>query len=66
MTTAEILANYPDLERADLPAALEFGALAAGRRRTAPCEGPRRQEADHVELGPRALIVHRRRDETRG
>jgi uncharacterized protein (DUF433 family) len=33
MTTDEVLANYPDLERDDLLAALEFGALlAAGQR----------------------------------
>jgi len=36
MTIDEILADYPDLERDDLLAALEFGALAAGRRRTVP------------------------------
>lgn len=31
-----LLADYPDLERDDLLAALEFGALAAGRRRVVP------------------------------
>ena len=36
MTIEEILADYPDLERDDLLAALEFGALAAGRRRMVP------------------------------
>lgn len=36
MTVDEVLADYPDLERDDLLAALEFGALAAGRRRTVP------------------------------
>lgn len=30
MTMDEVLADYADLERADLLAALEFGALAAG------------------------------------
>ncbi len=30
MTIDEVLADYPDLERDDLLAALEFGALAAG------------------------------------
>ena len=29
----EVLADYPDLGRDDILAALEFGALAAGRRR---------------------------------
>jgi hypothetical protein len=29
----EVLADYPDLEREDLLAALEFGALAAGGHR---------------------------------
>lgn len=33
MTVEEVLADYPDLERDDILAALEFGALAAGRRR---------------------------------
>jgi uncharacterized protein (DUF433 family) len=36
MSIEEVLADYPDLEREDLLAALEFGALAAGRRRTVP------------------------------
>jgi uncharacterized protein (DUF433 family) len=35
MTIEEVLADYPDLERDDILAALEFGALAAGRRRVA-------------------------------
>jgi uncharacterized protein (DUF433 family) len=30
MTLEEVLADYPDLEREDLLAALEFGALTAG------------------------------------
>lgn len=34
MTTDEVLADYPDLERDDLLAALEFGALASGNRVT--------------------------------
>jgi uncharacterized protein (DUF433 family) len=33
MTIDEVLADYPDLERDDILAALEFGALAAGRHR---------------------------------
>ena len=33
MTVDEVLADYPDLERDDILAALEFGAFAAGRRR---------------------------------
>jgi len=33
MTIEEVVADHPDLEREDLLAALEFGALAAGRRR---------------------------------
>jgi len=36
MTNEEVLADYPDLERDDLLAALEFGALAAGRRWVVP------------------------------
>ena len=32
MTVDEVLADYPDLEREDILAALEFGARAAGRR----------------------------------
>jgi uncharacterized protein (DUF433 family) len=31
-TVDEVLADYPDLERDDILAALEFGARAAGRR----------------------------------
>jgi uncharacterized protein (DUF433 family) len=33
MSVEDVLADYPDLERDDILAALEFGALAAGRRR---------------------------------
>jgi uncharacterized protein (DUF433 family) len=33
MTTDEILSDYADLERDDLLAALEFGALTAGGQR---------------------------------
>jgi len=33
MSIAEILEDYPDLERDDLLAALEFGAKTAGMRR---------------------------------
>lgn len=36
MTIDEVLADYPDLEREDVLAALEFGARAAGRRRVVP------------------------------
>lgn len=36
MTIEDVLADYPDLERDDLLAALEFGALASGRRRMIP------------------------------
>lgn len=36
MTIDQVLEDYPDLERDDLLAALEFGALAAGRRRVVP------------------------------
>jgi uncharacterized protein (DUF433 family) len=33
MTIDEVLADYPDLERDDVLAALEYGALATGTRR---------------------------------
>lgn len=36
MTIDEVLEDYPDLERDDLLAALEFGALAAGGGRVVP------------------------------
>lgn len=36
MTIEEILGDHPDLERDDLLAALEFGALASGMRRVVP------------------------------
>lgn len=36
MTIEEIIADHPDLERDDLLAALEFGALASGQRRVVP------------------------------
>lgn len=36
MTIDELLADYPELEREDILAALEFGALAVGRRRIVP------------------------------
>ena len=36
MSIDEVLEDHPDLERDDLLAALEFGALAAGRRRVVP------------------------------
>lgn len=36
MTIDEILDDYQDLERDDLLAALEFGALASGMRRVLP------------------------------
>ncbi|MGI8412624.1 MAG: DUF433 domain-containing protein [Solirubrobacteraceae bacterium] len=36
MTIDEVLADYPDLEREDILAALEFGARAGGRRRVVP------------------------------
>lgn len=36
MTTEEVLSDYPDLERDDLLAALEFGALTSGMRRVVP------------------------------
>lgn len=36
MTVEEILDDYPDLERDDILAALEFGALAAGGGRVIP------------------------------
>jgi uncharacterized protein (DUF433 family) len=40
MTLEEVLADYPDLDRDDLLAALEFGALTAGGQRIDP-PGPR-------------------------
>ncbi len=36
MTIEEIVEDHPDLERDDLLAALEFGALATGMRRMVP------------------------------
>lgn len=36
MTIDDVLEDHPDLERADLLAALEFGALASGMRRVVP------------------------------
>lgn len=36
MTINEVLSDYPDLERDDLLAALEFGALTAGGHRVGP------------------------------
>ncbi len=36
MTIEEIVEDHPDLERDDLLAALEFGALATGLRRVVP------------------------------
>ena len=36
MSIEEIMEDYPDLERDDLLAALEFGALASGQRRVVP------------------------------
>jgi uncharacterized protein (DUF433 family) len=36
MTIDEVIADYPDLERDDLLAALEFGALASAQRRVVP------------------------------
>ena len=36
MSIDEVLADHADLERDDLLAALEFGALASGQRRVVP------------------------------
>ena len=36
MSIEEVLADYPDLERDDLLAALEFGALTAGGQAVGP------------------------------
>jgi uncharacterized protein (DUF433 family) len=36
MTIDDVLADYPDLEREDLLAALEFGALTVGGHRVVP------------------------------
>ena len=36
MTIDEVIADHPDLERDDLLASLEFGALASGQRRVVP------------------------------
>lgn len=36
MTVDEVLEDYPDLDRDDVLAALEFGAVATGRSRTVP------------------------------
>lgn len=39
MTIEDVLGDYPDLEREDLLAALEFGALTAGGHRVVPLGG---------------------------
>jgi uncharacterized protein (DUF433 family) len=39
MTIEDVIADHPDLERDDLLAALEIGALATGMRRVVP-QGP--------------------------
>jgi len=36
MTIDEVVADHPDLDREDLLAALEYGALASGMRRSVP------------------------------
>jgi uncharacterized protein (DUF433 family) len=36
MTVEEIIEDFPDLERDDLLAALEFAALVSGQRRVVP------------------------------
>ena len=36
MTIDDIVDDYPDLERDDLLAVLEFGTLTAGQRRVVP------------------------------
>lgn len=36
MTIDEVVADHPDLDRADLLAALEYGALTSGMRRSVP------------------------------
>jgi uncharacterized protein (DUF433 family) len=36
MSIEDIIEDHPDLERDDLLAALEFGALASGQRRVVP------------------------------
>ena len=36
MSIDEVVQDHPDLERDDLPAALEFGALVSGQRRVVP------------------------------
>lgn len=38
MTREEILEDYPDIERDDIVAALEFGSLTGGRVRTIPLD----------------------------
>lgn len=36
MSSEEVLEDYPDLERDDILAALEYGSLTTGRARTIP------------------------------
>lgn len=36
MSVEQLLADFPDLERDDVLAALEFGAVTAGRQRVVP------------------------------
>jgi len=38
MTLEQVLADYPDLEREDLLAALEYAALSVGTRRAVPLD----------------------------
>lgn len=38
MNMEEILEDYPDLERDDILAALEYGSMTAGRTRTVPLD----------------------------
>jgi uncharacterized protein (DUF433 family) len=43
MTNEELLADYPDLERDDFLAALEFAALSLGMRRATPLTHDKRK-----------------------
>ena len=61
MTIDEVLADYPDLEREGIFAALEFGARAAGRRRVVPHGEQRHADASWAPRVSLTCLRWRRR-----